>query len=179
MELLEGGDLCAALAQRGKFSEEDVKVVLRQVLMALDYMHQNNIVHRDIKLESIMLVEVGGTGVKLIDFGLAAEWDGLSKMSLRCGSPEFSAPEMMRGAYTEKADMWSIGVVAYMLLTGEPLYSGSDWEIQAHAKAGRPRLCEQLYKCSAEAQDFVHSLLEHNPVLRLSAEEALSHPWFS
>jgi len=178
MELLEGGDLCTALAQRGQFSEEDAKIVLRQVLEAVDHMHQQNIAHRSIKLESIMFAKVGGTNVKLVDFGLATEWDGITKMSVRCGTPDFSSPDMMRGAYTEKADMWSIGVVAYMLLTGEPLYRGSDWDIHTQAKAGKSWLCKQLFECSAAAQDLVNSLLAHNPVLRLSAEEALSHPWF-
>jgi len=179
MERLEGGDLCSALAQRGRFSEEDAKVVVRQVLLAVDHMHQHNVVHRDIKLESIMFAEADGSTATLIDFALATQWDGRTEMKLECGSTAFSSPEMLRGAYTEKTDMWSVGVVAYMLLTGEPLFRGSEWEIRTQAKAGRALLCKQLYACSIPAQEFVASLLMHNPEQRLSAEEALHHPWFN
>jgi len=177
MEHLEGGNLSTALAKRGRFSEDDAKVVLRQLLQAVDYLHQRSIVHRDIKLESIMFARVGGTNIKLIDFGLATEWDGITEMSPVAGMVDFSSPEMWRGMYTEKVDLWSIGVVAYMLLTGQPLYQGSDWEICTQAKAGRPLWCERLHTCSAAARDFVASLLEREPEQRISAGKALCHPW--
>jgi len=177
MEHLAGGDLCDALSQCKRFSEKNAKVVVLQLLNAVEHMHQHQVVHRDIKLESIMFVEAGGNKVKLIDFGLAAEWDGRSEMSQRCGTAEFSSPEMMRGKYTEKTDMWSVGVVAYMLLTGERLYRGSDWDIHAQAKTGSPLLHEKLYECSAAASDFVSSLLVRNPAQRLSVRAALRHAW--
>jgi len=162
MEFLGGGSLGEALAKRGRFNEEDTKAVLRQVLEAVDYMHKLNIAHRDIKLENIMF-ETHSNMIKLIDLGFATEWDGISKMSIQCGTVGFSAPELLRGAYTDKVDMWSVGVVTYMLLTGEAT------EMYV--------LSERLLECSREARDFVRSLLVRDPAWRLSAAGALSHPW--
>jgi len=177
LERLEGGNLQKELDKRGRFSEEQASYIMRQLLEALDYIHGEDIVHRDIKLENIMLEQQGELDVKLIDFGFATAWDGLQKMSLKCGTIPYAAPELLNGAYTEKADVWAAGVVAHALLTGELVYSGSMSEIRAKAKEGRPVLSEKLKDCSAGAQEFVKALLAHDPVQRVSAEEALGHPW--
>eukprot|EP00425_Heterocapsa_triquetra_P001635 CAMPEP_0195062292 /NCGR_PEP_ID=MMETSP0448-20130528/8945_1 /TAXON_ID=66468 /ORGANISM="Heterocapsa triquestra, Strain CCMP 448" /LENGTH=524 /DNA_ID=CAMNT_0040092955 /DNA_START=70 /DNA_END=1645 /DNA_ORIENTATION=- len=178
MEFLGGGDLCNALAKRGRFNEADSQAVLRQVLEAVHYMHELNIVHRDIKLDNIMF-ETHGSMIKIIDLGCATKWDGVTKLSLPCGTVDFSAPELLCGAYTEKVDLWSTGVVAYMLLTGELLYADTEWDARAQGRAGKPVLSERLRECSKEAQDFVQSLLVSDPVRRMSAAEALAHPWLS
>mmetsp|Transcript_61803 Transcript_61803/g.162344 ORF Transcript_61803/g.162344 Transcript_61803/m.162344 type:complete len:312 (+) Transcript_61803:1-936(+) len=177
LERLEGGDLQQELDKRRRFSEEQASYIMRQLLEALDYLHEEGVVHRDVKLANIMLEKQGELDVKLIDFGVATKWDGLEKMSLQCGSITYAAPELLNGAYTEKADVWAAGVVAHALLTGELVYSGSMSEIRAKAKEGRPVLSEKLKDCSAGAQEFVKALLAHDPVQRVSAEEALDHPW--
>mmetsp|Transcript_96461 Transcript_96461/g.249444 ORF Transcript_96461/g.249444 Transcript_96461/m.249444 type:complete len:180 (-) Transcript_96461:505-1044(-) len=179
MEFLGGGSLRDALAKRRRFDEEESKAVLRQLLEAVDYMHKLNIVHRDIKPESIMF-ETHGNTIKLIDLGFATKWDGITRMSLQCGTVDFSAPELLSGGpYTEKVDMWSVGVLAHLLLTGELLQTCTEWDVCALATAGKPVLSDKLWECSKQAQDFVRSLLIRDPVPRLSAEAALSHPWLS
>merc|ERR1719253_875118 len=127
LECLEGGTLQEELERRGRFSEEHASYILRQLLEALDHLHEQDIVHRDITLRNIMLERKGELGVKLVDLDHVMESDSMETLSASCGYA-YAAPELQRGEYTEKADMWSVGVVAHMLLTGEPLYNGSKQE---------------------------------------------------
>jgi serine/threonine protein kinase len=174
---LEGGHLQAELDRRGRFSEEQASYIIHQLLEVLDFLHEREIVHRDITLRNVMLQKKGELAVKVIDFNLAVEWNGFEKLTDQCGSVPFASPERVQGTYTEKADMWSVGVITHMLLTGQPVYHGSEREVLFKASQGRIDLSEKLQECSQGAQQFVRSLLTINPVLRMSAEEALSHPW--
>eukprot|EP00972_Heterocapsa_arctica_P072389 10691853-Heterocapsa_arctica.AAC.1 len=97
LERLEGGDLQQMLDKRGRFSEEQASYIMRQLLEALDYLHEEGVVHRDVKLANIMLEKQGEFEVKLIDFGVATKWDGLQQMSLQCGSVTYAAPELFNG----------------------------------------------------------------------------------
>jgi serine/threonine protein kinase len=126
MELVRGGDLFDRIVLRGRYNEQDARVIMAKVLSATQYLHDNNIVHRDLKPENILLVEPDNdTEVKITDFGLAKKTnqDGLKTF---CGTPQYFAPEVLKrkgsimgkGRYFASADMWSLGVVLYILLSG-------------------------------------------------------------
>lgn len=180
MEALEGGELYDRLVSRedGCYGELEAAGALRQILSAAAYLHGRGIVHRDLKLDNFVYSSNDSDRLKLIDFGLATRWDGRTEMNYACGTLFYMAPEVMACAYSDKADVWSIGVIAYMLLCGCMPWSGTDAEIKAMIRAGTPLLSTpEFQQLSNEAQDFVRSLLVWNPDLRLSAAAALKHPW--
>ena len=127
MELVRGGDLFDRIVEKGKYGEEAARIVMQKLLSAVQYLHENNIIHRDLKPENVLLVSPhNDTDVKLTDFGLAkkASQEGLKTF---CGTPQYFAPEVLKrkksvsgsGRYGTSADMWSLGVVLYILLSGD------------------------------------------------------------
>jgi calcium-dependent protein kinase len=178
MECLAGGEVFTRLFEDGRFSEKHASKVMRQMLLAVCYLHRHNIVHRDLKLENFVFEKKGGDIVKLIDFGLARFWDGRLNMCEQCGTVMYMAPEVFRRSYTTKADMWSLGVMAYMMLTGAPPFPNDQSEAMRMIKAGKPYLSPGKFgPLSNAAKDFVHRLMHASPAERMSANEALSHPW--
>lgn len=172
------GELFDELVERRCFEEAEAAEVVRQVIRAVAYLHGQGIVHRDIKLENLLLADPNrGMHLKLIDFGFATRWDGKSVMSDRCGTLHYVAPEVLTGAYTSKAEIWSIGTVAYLLLTGKALYSGDDDVVRRKVMKGQFNLTGGFFQKSADAQDFVGSLLHMDPTKRPTALQALDHPW--
>mmetsp|Transcript_7538 Transcript_7538/g.16086 ORF Transcript_7538/g.16086 Transcript_7538/m.16086 type:complete len:428 (-) Transcript_7538:582-1865(-) len=168
-EALEGGTLLDRVMKVRMLGEHRARHAVEQVLKAVEYMHDKGFVHRDIKLQNLVYADADRETVKLIDFGLCRKWtEGERPMKRRCGTVQYLAPEVMQSCYTNKADMWSVGVVAHALLTGHDL--GKD-------KAGANVLSDKLRGCSAEAQAFVNALLTTDPVARMSASEALTHSW--
>lgn len=182
MECLEGGELFDRLAEGGKLSEEAVKLVLSQALSATAYLHQQGVAHRDLKLENMVYQSSGGEQLKIIDFGLACRFQqGSPKMIGHCGTLEYIAPEVFAGSYDEKVDVWSLGVIAYMLLCGGLTpWSSCDSETRDMIRAGAPHFSKTHFAPLSEgAKDFVRRLLMADPAARLSAEGALHHPWLS
>jgi len=180
MEHLEGGELYERALKQKCFSEADAADAARQMLLTLAYLHAHHVTHRDLKLDNWMYEAPGSDVLKLIDFGLA-RWRGQdpsATMTRACGSLHFVAPEMFSNAYTEKVDTWSLGVIVYILLTGAPLFHGKDdAEIKDQIKGAEFSFCNAFYQRSQFAQDFLHRLLTVDPDGRLSAEQALRHPW--
>jgi len=177
MECLAGGELFDRIVQKERLQEEEVAEVVRQCLLAVSYMHRQGLVHRDVKLENLVFLEKGGQDLKLIDFGYATRWDGSSKMTQRCGTMQYAAPEMLAGGHTEKCDLWSVGVVAYMLLTGKHLYSGGDEAVKRKVRGGHYSLAPAFQHLSAPCREFVLSLLKKSEAERPSAAQALELPW--
>lgn len=175
MEFMAGGELYERLASTRSYTEEAAADTLRQMLLAIAYLHAHNICHRDLKLENFLYESQDHAHLKLIDFGFAKKFTNKVKMSKACGSLHYVAPEVLAHAYTEKADMWSIGIISHMLLTGSPVFRGSDDDIMLKIKRGQMQLSSRFGKLSALAQDFVQSLLVINPARRLSAQQALEH----
>ena len=109
------------------FTEQEVASIIQQILKAVGYLHQNKIVHRDIKPENIIFCDRKGFHLKLIDFGTAQKFRPDQFMIQQYGTPYYMAPEMIKGCYNEKCDIWSCGVILYILLTNEaPFYGDTD-----------------------------------------------------
>jgi len=168
VEGLSGGDVFDHLFEQERLTEAEAAAVLAQLLDALEYMHGQNIAHRDIKPENLVYVAADRKHVKLIDFGFAKAWDGETPMRRTCGTDGYRAPEVMKGSYTMKADLWSVGVLAHVLLTEDLIGRHSNWA---------PRFSERFGDLSPEAQAFIQILLQRNHARRPSAAQMRKHPW--
>ena len=166
------------------FSERDAAYILYQVLSAIRYCHKMKVFHRDLKPENIMIIKrypEGMFDVKIIDFGTAKIFQDNVKANNVVGSSYYIAPEVLKGKYDEGCDLWSIGVIMYILLTGTPPFNGeTQEEIIDSVESGKYNTSiPQFTRLSENARDLISKLLKYNPLERISAEEALSHPWFS
>lgn len=126
-EVLEGGELYDRIVELRNFNERDAAQVTNQLLLAINYMHAQNIIHRDLKPENILLVSTDQDNleIKLTDFGFACFFDKDQGLQDVLGSPLYMAPEICtEDAYDDKVDVWSIGVIAFVLLTGRPPFKG-------------------------------------------------------
>jgi calcium-dependent protein kinase len=177
MEYLSGGELFERLTSKKMFTEQAAADVAHQLLLAVAYLHAHSICHRDLKLENFMYERRDNDNVKLIDFGFSKICTGRRTMSKACGSIHYVAPEVLGQSYTSQADMWSIGVISHMLLTGSPVFRGTDEQIMRSVRHGQKQLSSRFGKLSATAQDFVQSLLVLDPKERLTAQGALEHPF--
>lgn len=175
MEYMAGGELYDRLAEKRQYTEEATAEATHQMLLAVAYLHAHKIAHRDLKLENFLYVDPSSSDLKIIDFGFAKFAN--EGMTQACGSIHYVAPEVLAHCYNEKADIWSIGVIVYMLLTGNPPFHGTDDEVLRKIKSGNVRWSSRYHKLSPLAKDFVTSLLELDPGKRFSAQDALDHPW--
>ncbi|CAK8996290.1 unnamed protein product [Durusdinium trenchii] len=177
MEYMAGGELYDRLFQHRVYKEEMAAKTAKQMLLAVAYLHSHQIAHRDLKLENFLYERQDNDHLKLIDFGFAKFWDRSRNMTQACGSTHYVAPEVLGNSYTLKADLWSLGVISYMLLTGSPPFHGPDKEVLAKIRAGKVHWSSKFKRLSTHAQDFVKALLVVNPNDRLDAQGALEHPW--
>jgi len=177
MEFMAGGEAYERLSQKRQYTEEATAEAAHQMLLAVAYLHAHNICHRDLKLENFLYESRSSNHLKLIDFGFAKIRTAGTKLKKPCGSLHYVAPEVLAQSYTEQADMWSLGVISHMLLTGSPVFRGSDSDIMRLIRKGRKQLSSRFGKLSESAQDFVQSLLVIDPAERLTAQGALEHPF--
>jgi calcium-dependent protein kinase len=181
MEHLSGGELLQRLKKHGRFSEPQAAEALRQMLLAVSYLHAHQVAHRDLKPENFVYESADGDHLKMIDFGFASRYDSGSRLSQPCGSLHYVAPEVLTKSYTEKADLWSMGVIAYTLMCGRSPwhpYKDSRKETLKKVSAGEVYYCpERFGRLSPGAQSFIRNLLTVNPVARMSAADALQHVW--
>lgn len=181
MEFIAGGELFERIVDDSfEYSEPTSARYMQQVLEGLQFMHEQSIVHLDLKPENIVCVDKGGTLIKVIDFGLASKLDPSTPLTVMHGTPEFVAPEVIGYEPVSLAtDMWSIGVICYILLSGESPFQGdSDAETLALVTAAQWEFDEESFEdISSEAKHFISSLLNKNKRRRMSCEEALAHPW--
>ena len=183
-EYCQEGELFNEIKQYAPFNETITGHYMKQILTAVCYCHGMNIVHRDLKPENILIVKRAKNGchpIKIIDFGTAKVFSKEKSEHLLIGSAYYIAPEVLSRNYTEKCDIWSCGVIMYILLTGRPPFFGNtDSEIMYRIKSGKYDLTKYPWSVvSKEAKDLIKALLQPNPNMRLSAEQALKHPWFS
>jgi len=177
MEYMAGGELYDRLAEKKQYTEEAGAEAAHQMLLAVAYLHAHNICHRDLKLENFLYESKESNHLKLIDFGFARMCTSEEKLRKACGSIHYVAPEVLMRSYTLQADMWSLGIISHMLLTGSPVFRGSDSEIRKKIRTGRKQYSSRFSKLSIDAQDFVRSLLAVDPARRLTAQSALEHPF--
>lgn len=184
-ELGRGGDLFHLLTTHPKHgvTEAYAAKTVAEMLSAVAFLHSRNICHRDLKLENWVL-ESGKdvwSPLKLIDFGLSTHFQPGQRLSRVVGSSYYVAPEVLKKAYTEACDLWSLGVIVYMLLSGAPpFYGKNDEAIKASIVQGEYTFPHELFRdVSDEAMAFVSTLLSYNTEYRYTAEQALTHPWLA
>ena len=172
-----------------QYTENQLAVLFYQLFSGLCYLHANNIVHRDLKLENILISEIERDKetnknlfwIKIIDFGTAKIFEKNKSEKAVVGSSYYIAPEVLQKHYNEKCDTWSAGVILYMLIVGRAPFDGKDDDeiIENISKGEFNGKHRKLVSASNEVQDLVKKLLEVDPVRRLSAAQALKHPWFT
>jgi len=178
-EYCAGGELFQRLINAGHLDEEQAALVMRQLLSAVAYFHSRGICHKDLKPENLLLLSDLNTGLKVIDFGLGQRVEEEELMHSTYGSPYYIAPEIIEGSYDKKADCWSVGVIMYILLSGQPPFAGRNNEEVLHkVKTGYFNFKHSSFRVVSEpAKDLITQLLRKDPELRLSAQAALDHSW--
>ncbi|XP_073104598.1 calcium/calmodulin-dependent serine/threonine-protein kinase 1 isoform X2 [Elaeis guineensis] len=181
MELCKGGELLDRILSRGgKYSEEDAKAVMVQILNVVSFCHLQGVVHRDLKPENFLFSSKDEKAtLKAIDFGLSDFVNPGERLNDIVGSAYYVAPEVLHRSYGTEADMWSIGVIAYILLCGSrPFWARTESGIFRAVLKAEPSFEEAPWpSLSAEAKDFVKRLLNKDYRKRMTASQALSHPW--
>ncbi|XP_008317249.1 calcium/calmodulin-dependent protein kinase IGb isoform X2 [Cynoglossus semilaevis] len=180
MQLVSGGELFDRILERGVYSEKDASRVIQQVLHAVTYLHQNGVVHRDLKPENILYYCTDeNSKIMISDFGLSKiEDNGI--MSTACGTPGYVAPEVLaQKPYSKAVDCWSIGVITYILLCGyPPFYEDSETRLFSKIMKAQYEFDSPFWDdISESAKDFIRNMLQKNPKMRFTTEQALRHPW--
>ncbi|CAG5905633.1 unnamed protein product [Menidia menidia] len=183
MEYIAGGELFERIVDDNfEHTETNSARYVQQILEGIQYVHKQNIVHLDLKPENIVCVDTTGTRIKIIDFGLASELEEGKPLMVMHGTPEFVAPEVINyEPVSLETDMWSIGVICFILLSGEsPFQGNNDAETFALVTAARYEFDPETFEdISDEAKDFISSLLRKDQRGRLSCTEALAHSWMA
>lgn len=183
MEYVEGGELFDRIIDENyNLTELDTVLFIRQICEGLQYMHKMYILHLDLKPENILCVSRATNKIKIIDFGLARRYKPREKLKVNFGTPEFLAPEVINYEFVSfPTDMWSLGVITYMLLSGlSPFLGDNDNETLNNILACQWNFEEEEFTdISDEAKDFITRLLVKSKSWRMSAAESLRHPWLS
>lgn len=183
MELCDGGELFDRIIQTGHIDEGLAADIVGQVSSALSYAHSRGIAHRDIKPENIVFCskDVRDTTVKLIDWGLAMSFLGTA-MNSAVGSFTYAAPEVILSqnikTYTQACDLWSLGVLTYVMLSGKPPFWGSQHQHLRNAQAEKyPMSGSPWDRMNPDAKNFVRGLIKANPAKRMTIDQVCAHPW--
>ncbi len=181
MELCEGRDSYSQIVKHEKCEEKKVVKLITKVLLAIAHCHSRGVTHRDLKPENILYENNNPDAeIKIIDFGLSRKYSKDDKLHSVLGTPYFVAPEVLKGNYDKKCDIWSIGAMTYLLLCGKPPFNGtSDKEIFNNILNSEVKFELPIWNnVSSNAKSFVKLCLEKNRAKRPSAIKALDHPWF-
>ncbi|KAF2199404.1 protein kinase kin1 [Delitschia confertaspora ATCC 74209] len=176
-EYVNGGQMLDYIISHGRLKEKQARKFARQIASALDYCHRNSIVHRDLKIENILISKTGD--IKIIDFGLSNLFSPRNYLKTFCGSLYFAAPELLQAKqYTgPEVDVWSFGIVLYVLVCGKvPFDDQSMPQLHAKIKKGHVDYPPWL---SAECRNLIHKMLQTDPSQRISLTEIMSHPWIT
>ncbi|KAL6476747.1 hypothetical protein MHYP_G00152460 [Metynnis hypsauchen] len=185
LECAAGGEIfnqCVAENDEA-FTEKDVIRLVRQILSGVAFLHRNNVVHLDLKPQNILLTSAQPLGdIRIVDFGLSRHVDKTSEVREILGTPEYVAPEILSyEPISTSTDMWSIGVLTYVMLTGESPFQGEDkQETFLNISQVNVDYSQDVFEgISVLAVDFIQSLLHKKPRDRATAEECLNHPWLN
>lgn len=179
-ELCTGGELFEKLSKDDLMDEAESAHIMKQLLSAIVYCHSKNVVHRDLKPENLLLESMDENArVKVIDFGTSQKFNPNKKMTVKIGTPYYIAPEVLSQSYTEKCDVWSCGIILYILICGYPPFVGrNDFDIMSKIKKGIIKMSGPAWKRASDlVKDLVKHMLVYDPKLRFSAQQALNHPW--
>jgi serine/threonine protein kinase len=181
MERMRGGDVFDKLIQIKNYNEQDAKLLIHTLLKATEFFHHHNVAHRDLKPQNLLLKSnTNPWDIVISDFGFSCRVHQPMSLTTRCGTPSYVAPEVLKNApYDQSVDMWSIGVITYVLLCGYPPFADqnqsdlfrrirmSNWKFRG----------EEWDNISDDAKDFIRGLLVANPIQRLTATKALQCKW--
>eukprot|EP00042_Codosiga_hollandica_P039555 m.332677 g.332677 ORF g.332677 m.332677 type:complete len:945 (+) comp55640_c0_seq2:220-3054(+) len=175
-EVAEGGEVLDYIVAHGSLNEKETRKFIRQLVAAVDHLHKANIVHRDLKVENLLLDEQ--LNIKIIDFGLSNAFEANLPLQTQCGSPAYTAPELLCGKdYGPEVDVWSIGVNMYAMLTGRlPFASNNVATLHALILEQKYRVPDSL---SRDCKDLIGRLLTVKPKERITLEEVMRHPWMN
>ncbi|KAL4448802.1 hypothetical protein ABPG74_012891 [Tetrahymena malaccensis] len=184
MEYLEGGELLDRVDKVGHFTEEQAKVYFKQIVDAMNYCHKNKLIHRDLKLENLLLVSENSDQIKVVDFGIAGVASKQSVENIDAGSLRYMAPEVLNGKtkqITPAIDVWAMGVILYMMIVGEFPFNGPNNNIIME------KITEGVYeipkdikkKLSKECLDVIEKTLQVDPTNRISTVDLMNHPFIS
>uniref|UniRef100_A0A8K9UZJ6 calcium/calmodulin-dependent protein kinase n=1 Tax=Oncorhynchus mykiss TaxID=8022 RepID=A0A8K9UZJ6_ONCMY len=181
-DLVTGGELFEDIVAREYYSEADASQCINQILESVQHIHQHDIVHRDLKPENLLLAsKMKGAAVKLADFGLAIEVQGDQQAWFGfAGTPGYLSPEVLRkDAYGKPVDIWACGVILYILLVGYPPFWDEDQhKLYQQIKAGAYDFPSPEWDTvTPEAKNLINQMLTINPSKRITADQALKHPW--
>jgi len=182
MELVTGGELFDKIVEKGSYTEHESCEIVRKILGAVSYLHSQGIAHRDLKPENLLLRGGTDTEVLISDFGLSKIVSESAMMETACGTPYYVAPEvLLANGYDKEVDLWSVGVITYLLFCGFPPFYGDSL----------PEVFEQIMKAEFDfpspywdpvsqlGKDFIKKLLVVDPKKRLTAEQALEDSWIT
>ncbi|KAK8404721.1 hypothetical protein O3P69_007759 [Scylla paramamosain] len=182
IELVTGGELFDRIVEKGSYTEKDAADLIRQVLEAVDYMHEQGVVHRDLKPENLLYFSQDeDSKIMISDFGLSKMEDS-GIMATACGTPGYVAPEVLaQKPYGKAVDVWSIGVIAYILLCGyPPFYDENDANLFAQILKGEFEFDSPYWdEISDSAKDFIRQLMCVDVERRFTCKQSLNHPWIS
>jgi len=181
-ELCTGGELFDRIIDRGHYTEHDAKQIMYKLLLAVNYCHEKGIVHRDLKPENfIFKTKDDDAEIKVIDFGLSCMGKGGEHMHTRVGTPYYIAPEVLAKNYTLACDVWSLGVILYILLCGyPPFYGDSDPEIFDRVRKGYYDFdSEEWADVSDLAKLLIKDMLNMDMDVRPTAQQCLQNDWFA
>jgi calcium/calmodulin-dependent protein kinase I len=181
LEFLAGGELFDRIVKKTVYNEAEARDLIRTLLVAIKACHDQHVVHRDLKPENLLLKsKTDDKDVKVADFGFAVVAEDDHCLSTQCGTPGYVAPEILQGTlYGRPVDMWSVGVICYILLGGyPPFYDDNQKMLFRKIKAGSYEFHADYWKgVSADAKDLIKNLLVVKPEKRFTADQALEHAW--
>jgi calcium-dependent protein kinase len=182
MEICSGGELFDRIIETGHFTEVQAAIVMQQILRGIFYMHEIKLTHRDLKPENFLFQTkdpIEKCTLKIIDFGLSCKFSEGTVLTTKAGTPYYVAPQVLAGKYDQSADLWSCGVIMYVLLCGyPPFYGETDADVLTKVRLGNFTFNAADWKnVSEDAKNLIRMLLKMNPRDRYTAEQSMNHVW--
>jgi len=182
LEMCSGGELFDRITNAGYFTEVQAAISMQQIARAVCYMHEHHVTHRDLKPENCLLMTqdpIEKNSLKIIDFGLSCSFSAGQVLKTKVGTPYYVAPQVLAGNYDQMSDMWSVGVIMYVMLCGyPPFYGKTEADVLRKVRLGNFSFQDADWKnISEDAKHLIRNLLKMNPRDRYTAEQPVNHKW--